>query len=526
MASQLPANLNLSVQEGQLVASPSYDLYPGNYSGEVTFSNGYNQSYQIEVPEKFNWTLSSTRLNGSISVGSSGQINTTIELKSNVDPSFSGEVTGNISQYFSIDRFQFVEAGKYRVIVGYGVNEETRFGNYTGELVVRDRGENRTANLTYSFRDNISPRISDVNVDDLMSTKTGDFSVVTSDNLNVSSVCARVWREAEVQRNNKTVLQNQTLQNSPYCFEQESNSDLWRLRFDETEEIGQYYANVTVNDTSGNSDYRFEPFRVEGLDAMQVLNSDFRYEAIWPSSQAEEQVIELTSSTPVTLKLESFRYEGNNTVEPGILEEGSENPVFFSGNDGEITVEDTGTYRLVVDSDEDSQVNVQKEFSGVVNVSTVPQHVDHPAVIRFSGMVNPGDSPEPENGSIGKFDGFIGYSIPERFTEKYSGNATGRVLFVGTVDREECVGFSRWNQCTGFTFGQLESVKQENQRLESRSFWSLLIGGLLGVSGIVFAGLVVRRHAAWSLAAVKPVEAEHHERVFTEDELREFGVIE
>jgi len=126
VSSQLPSNINLTVSSGNLTATPSYDLYPDNYTGEVELDNGYTQTYTAEIPEKFNWTLTPNQLNGSISVGSSGSINTTqIQLQSNVDPRFSGEITGNISQYFSVDRFQFKEAGKYTVLLGYGVNEDS-----------------------------------------------------------------------------------------------------------------------------------------------------------------------------------------------------------------------------------------------------------------------------------------------------------------------------------------------------------------------------------------------------------------
>lgn len=470
VSSQLPSDINLSINESNLTATPSYSLYPQNYTGKITLSNKYNRTYTVEVPEKFNWTLTSSTLNGSISVGSSGQINTTtIDLESNVDPDFEGEITGNISDYFSVDRFQFEEQGKYTVILGYGVNENTQFGNYSGELTVYgNQNRNQSVNLSYVFEDNILPEITDTEINNVMSTKEASFSAVASDNQKVAAVCGKVWKEAEVERDNSTVLENQTLEDSPYCFKQESNTDLWQLDFADTEEKDtQHYLNLSVNDTSGNAVSRLHSFKVQGLDALEVLETDFRYEAIWPSSQAEREVIELSTSTPVELTLESFRYEGNNTVEPGILKEGNENPQYFSDNDGEITVEDAASYRLVVDSDEDSKIETQKEFSGVLNVTTVPQHVEHPEEIRFSGLVNPGDSPEPASASIGKFDGYAGYSIPERFIEKYTGKATGDIVYIGTVDREECVGFSRWNECTGFTFGKLNDTKQENIDLEN-----------------------------------------------------------
>jgi len=483
VSNQLPSNINLSISTGNLTATPSYDLYPDNYTGEVELDNGHNQTYTVEVPEKFNWTLTPDELNGTISVGSSGQINTTeIQLESNVNPEFSGKIKGNISKFFSVDRFQFEETGLYTAVLGYGVNENTQFGNYSGQLVVEgNQGENQTVNLSYVFEDRISPEIADVDVSDVMSTKSGSFSVVTRDNLGVDGVCTEISREVEVVRNNQKVLENQTLGNSPYCFKQQTNTNLWQLEFTDTDEISTYYANITVSDKSGNNASQLEIFKVEGLDAVEVLNSNFVFEAVNPTtatnqeSKATNKILRLKKSTPVNLTLDTLTHGSpNSTLEEGIgIRKEGEDAAKTLTESQTITIEEEGDYVLVAES------NKIESYHGEIVVDTVPQHVEIPDRIVFDGQIKDPVYPDCNNMSIGEFEGRICFADPDKAEQD-------RIQFEATAPADDCKGVDSWNQCiTGYSLGEIPSIESQ---AKSDRFWRNIAIAFAALIGLIEIG--------------------------------------
>lgn len=525
-SSSLPTDLNLAVNDTNLTASPSYNLFPGNYTGKVTFSNNYNQTYQVEVPETFNWTLTPEELNNTISVGTSGQTSTTqIGLESNIDPEFSGEITGNISEHFSVDRFQFEEAGRYTVVLGYGVNENTQFGNYTGKLVVEDiQGEDQTVNLSYRFEDNIPPEITGTHVDDVMSTKEADFSLAVSDNLNVSQVCAEIYREEEIGKGNTTVIENRTLDDSPYCFEHESDTSLWELGFDDTENRGQYHMDIKANDTSGNAVEQTESFTVESLNVINALETDFRFDDMRPRTDdsperaVEGEILELEKSTPVELSLSELSHrKENSSLTIGVREQSEENIQKLYSEDGKqaVEIEERGKYILEVYSDSQGDT-----YDGTISIDHVPQHTNV-SNIQFSGTVVDPEFPVlPENKSLGDFEGSMQFILNDNDVP------VGIEYEARQLDIENCKNVESWSNCMpGYTLGEIDEVKDEISTVKRNNAILLWFGTLVPLSSLGFLGMFIRRQIAKGrIVAVKPVKLEHFDEEFSEEELREFGV--
>lgn len=510
ISSELPGSIDLETNDSGITAEPSYSLYPRNYTGKVILKNGYNKTFKISVPKSFEWNVSENVLNGTISVGSSGQVNTTkINVRSNINPSFNGKVTGNISDYFSVDRFQFEEKGLYTAVLGYGVNEEVPFGNYTGELVVKEenQGVNKTVNLSYRFKDEIKPEIKSIKTKDFMATERPKIKVSTKDNIGISKVKAKIQKKNESSGNYTNFKEN-------IKFEQKKNTETWYYELKETSEEADYRVNITAADTSGNKVSSNASYRIKRLDVIKIEEDNFRFDSIWPNDKKSREIVRNEKNISASLILEESELPEDSGISFGVLKPGDEQPIPLEEGDP-VGIEEEGSYELVVETSSESRFNESRDYSGVVKVVKPEEHVNLSDIV-FGGTLQSDQYPKPTSMAVGKFRGRLTYlesanesNISELLSEIDSVNDS-LAVYVGTVPRKNCQGTMQWDDggCTGFSIGEMERVEQNNTALVKeneeiregrKNHWiAIFFAGVL-ISGINYLNFVIRSYSKKNL---------------------------
>jgi len=137
----------------------------------------------------------------------------------------------------------------------------------------------------------------------------------------------------------------------------------------------------------------------------------------------------------------------------------------------------------------------------------VPQHYPVPD-IQFEGSVVDPAYPEPTSFTLGNFEGRIEF-LDENRTIHEAIQFTGK-----DFDASECRGVERWSQCIpGFTLGELDTVQQRNQQLQSEvQLWKTLAIGL-GITTAAVLLLLLRSIGLFGVVyTVRPVKTEnmHH----------------
>lgn len=500
--------------DGNLTVAPSNQIKPDTYTGEVTLSTNKTITEEVEIPEVSNWTLNTDELNNTISVGSNGDIqNLTISLTGNTKTRLTANLTGSLSEYYDTQPFFEVYPDIDRdITIGYKVPSDTDFGHYSGKLVLQDAdGENQTVALDAQFKDKIPPEIRDTTYPDTMATQTASQSLVINENLEVDTAVAETVRTIEVEKGNETVVINESV--GTYQFEQQENTDLWTLKFDDTGTIAPYYAHITVNDTAGNTVNRTEHFDVDGLDTIEILNDDFQFTQIKPNNirtnarqKAEQAILKKETDTAVNLTLGRLDHgETNSTVKIGVRHEEEEADAKLEENSLR-TIEKPGTYYLTAEG------NALQHYSGRLDIQTVPQHVEIRSEIKFVGDIIDPEYPQGDTWQRGRFKGNISFVNPERAEQDLI-----KIELVGSA--EDCKGFERWNECiSGFSLGNIEDMKQK-----VRDYGLIAVGGItFGVLCLVFTGLKWRRDGLKNrIVVAHGVKSEHFNREFTDDELDE-----
>lgn len=472
----------------------SEDFSPGTYNAESIFvfdqRSNEKETYDVAVAEVVNWTVGNVTTQANISVDQRGRFGTvTVENHGNTDVSLTAEVTGPISQFVSTNPSIDVFLDNAELTLEYDVARDARFGRYTGNLVLT-RGVNgsndtvRRVNLSTTVLDDIYPEMGEVQVDDLMATRSTTFTVEATDNLGIANVTANVTRVATVRRNNKTVVVNRTVVAAEFSYDSDAN--LWEYTFDRSRNDGVYYADIVVRDAAGNTVRTVERFQVSRLNVTHVTDPRFRLPTIRVKEATRQRFLVNDIKSGFTVHLSRFQYGGNASVEVGVVPPGSETAEFFEEG-GNLTFSKQGVYELVVESREEERLTGEYRYDGRLEVFVPPEHVAVSDVV-FSGAVVSKETPKPEFTKIGSFTGYLGYEeAVERFEERFGeigGNDSQRyAYYIGRIPVEECTGRD-WTACdNSLTLAEFQDVQEANQRLR-QDIW---LYKYFGMGGLAFA---------------------------------------
>lgn len=483
---------NYSVQSNELTVTGEKVIPSNTYPVSVDLAGNSSDEFSIDVPEYNNYQVEPSQINDSLSIGSSGQletINITGDGNSIAEADLS--LSGKISDFVTLlDNDKFIPTDSTRPVnLVYDVPRSQVFGNYTGNLTVSTGQKTENVSLDLELVDNINPVVESSNVQGLMATNSETFSWTVSDNLQVLNGSVKVFREEERVVNvstGRTEMVNVSVDQA-YLSRSEGNDAVWTYGFEDSSDIGSYFVNASFSDASNNTVEKSYGFSVDGLDSVNVLNSDFRFEdsrprnSDNPSRVVERSVFEKSSDKDLTLSVQnSFTVSGNNSVNIGIRREDTTNPATLYKNgstEGNITVTEPGTYLLTVYSND-----AGFSYSGTLELTPVPQHVEIDNTIEFSGsFVDPEYPPLPENRSLGSFKGEM------NFITNDNGVPTG-LEYKGTqTDISDCKGVDSWGDCIpGYTLGEIPEINKQNQRLQTQAnimkfvgvsavFWTIFV---------------------------------------------------
>lgn len=523
-------------QDGDITVNPSTELTPRTYSGEIRLTSNESFEVDVEIPAVSNWTLTTGSLNHTLSTGTSGDItNLTAELEGNTEARITAEITGNLSEYYSTDPvFTLYPNIERQITLGYQIPSDTDFGEYNGHLILKDdQGNNETVNLTAYFEDNEQPEIQNTVFDDVQATQDVEQFVTASDNLEISDVSVEVLREIEIDQGNETIVVNRTV--DEYSFEHRENTDTWKHTFKDTEEIGQHYARIKVWDTANNTVNTTESFQVDGLDATQVLDSNFEFQLIPHNDEISREIIHNEIKSPFNLTLNQFTYGGNSTVKVGVVPPDADSAEFFEETGEVKEFSKKGTYEVVVRSYEEEPAQNLYTYDASLELSVPEQHYPVDNIV-FTGNIDsygyPSESVIYEG--EGAFEGYIAYgfdSAVEGFEENHGdldeGSAVDYAVKISRMPVDACRGSGEWGDCGTLTMGEYQRTVEENDILWFGIKIAVAFGLIVPVGSITYLLLFMRRKLGEGrIVAGKPVKPQHFNKNFTDQELREYGVIE
>lgn len=457
----------------------------GNIS-ETTFDFTY------EVPKQDTINVSTDNISIQRNVGDVGTpfANITVRQEGNVRSSEAGyRFTGNVSELVLNPKSNFTlfRANERRIPFQTDIPLNQEFGNYSGEVEVFSEGDNLTIPVEAEVKDIVAPEISG-EVDDIEATRTPVIGFKVTDNIEVRNASVDI----DLERNNGTDLNV-----SDFGLRETKNDQTrYERKFNSTDLLGNYSANVTALDRAGNRRYQNFSFRVTELDSIDVNRTSPRFEAEEVGEPIERQILQVTYPTSVTFNLTEFSEDKlNNTMLVGIRGPNQETAEEFELDEDEretISFSEEGNYTLVLRSSQD------EAFRGDINITGIDQHVSTEDV-DFSGLFIDPVFPEPVEGvRRGVFEGGIRYESEEA-TEKQ------RVIFEGSVSAERCRGFSEFSQCIpGLPLGQLDKDEETIEKLEGeRNDWRA-IAILSFLSLVVFIGYSKRLRQLKNTVIVSP----------------------
>lgn len=319
--------------------------------------------------------------------------------------------------------------------------------------------------------------------------------MVVDENLEVDSVTAEIVRTVEEEQGNETVEVNETV--GTYTFEKQESTVLWTHELEDISVIAAYYARIKVNDTAGNSVNRTIGFDVDGLDAVQILRQDFEFDKINEQGETQTVILENTVASPFNLSLNSLNYEGNSTLQVGVVPPEGDQPRYFQDNDDRLKFEQSGEYELVVNSYEEEPWQSLYEYDGHIEVETPEQHYPVEDIF-FGGTVDSFGYPEagPFFEGSSEFEGYIGYSfdaVKQGFEEEYGSleNTTSAdyAYKISRLPVDACRGNSDWGQYSTLTMGVYQDTIDENSRLKTER--DVAIG--IALAAVIFVGLYIRK---------------------------------
>ena len=325
--------------------------------------------------------------------------------------------------------------------------------------------------------------------------------MLTSDNLNTTRVNGSVVREFEEMQGNQSVLVNETV--GSFDFERVSPGvEEWTYSFSDTDTIGQYYLRVDAFDESNNSASFTESFKVEGLESVNVLESNFVFDTIRPKGETGIDLVNNSvGGTEFSVSLGDLSYDGNESVRVGLVPPSGESPEFFEINESK-SFSEAGVYEVVLVHSGNDELKGTHRVTGELSVSKPGNHVRPRSVeVSFSGTVKNLDKPPETCERIAEFDSCIAYSLDQSrslFDERFGiqgGNKTDYAYLIGRIPTSDVEGSDEWGDASSLTFGQYNKTEEEKERLQNRVeslestnglLWNLLIFvplTLIGVGG-------------------------------------------
>ncbi|QLG61963.1 hypothetical protein [Halorarum salinum] len=447
-----------------ILVRPPHDFEPGNRSNTfylILPAESHQIQFDYAIREIRNWSVTPTNLTQNVSVGSNGLFGTlAVHQDGNADQTITTNVTGNLSPFLRVEpSFSVHPDTPHEARLTFQVPESTRFGNYSGRLLLTSGEDETRVNLSAVFLDQISPTIQTMELpESVMATQPAPWLLEISDNLAVDQVTANVSKVITVTEGNDTVRTNTSV--TSVEFTHEANTDEWTAEFTDTADITQYYANLSITDTAGNTVHRMHAFTVAGLSAVDITQSNFQFTSIRHKEQATDQILTNSVDSPFSLQLDRFEYAGNASVQVGVLAPDESTPEYFDATGSSIEFTQPGEYQLVVDSREEESASGVYRFDGRLTVSVPDQH-ENVSDIVFGGQINSDEYPEPRELRIDEFEGFIGYdNVLEEFEARFgpvgSDGSRTYTYFLGRVPAENCRGFANWDGCRTISLGELE----------------------------------------------------------------------
>lgn len=352
------------------------------------------------------------------------------------------------------------------------VPESQRFGNYTGNLSMtssQNLSRNDSVNISLTVVDDIKPEITSRSIESVQATNSVDWSVNAEDNLNVSSVSGKVFRQTYT---NGTASGNVTVENFDF---NESGTGVYSYTFSKTDVIGEYFLEMLISDESGNTVSETVGFTVDGLDSVNVLSENFVFDTVQAKDETGFQLVEnKQSGKEFSISLKNLSYGGNGSVEIGVLPPNGESPEIL-GN-GRRSYSEEGVYELVLIHSGDNEVKGTHRVTGEVLVEKPVSHVKPVNVSSvFSGTVKNLDKPSSTCERVKEFDSCVGYSLDETrklFDENYGLNSSGEdrsfAYLIGRIPTSDVEGSSSWGDELSLTFGEYNETIETNERQKRR----------------------------------------------------------
>jgi len=497
------SNVSVDVTGLEAKGDYSFDVALNDKSNNSSF---YTENFTLTVDEYNNFSLRPSNITTNLSIGSSGELETVqIDGSGNSVQEVSLGLEGNISDFVTLlDDDKFVPVNGTRPVnLVYDIPRSTDFGNYNGSLVVNSSNRSRNVSINLSLVDEIRPEFTGNNVSDFMATNPQTFSVDVGDNLGVVNASTRIVREYRTVINettNETELVNETISEG-LMNQSQGNDQKWLYQFKDVDTISQYYAEFNISDESNNTANLTKAFRIEGLDSINVLDSDFEFEDSRPRTddsptrQVEKEVFTKSSDKELDLFLSGVE-KGNNTLYIGIKNEDMSNAKdLYDEQEGlqNVTLTESGTYSLVVYSDD-----AGFSYEGTLNLRPVPQHIQINREVVFSGaFVDPEYPPLPETRSLGSFEGGMEFVLND------NGVPVGLTYNGEQMDISDCKGADSWSNCLpGYTLGEIPKWKQ---RVSAMEFEKNIALGAMGASWLFVIFMIFNGYAEGFAVSTKEV---------------------
>lgn len=426
------------------------------------------------------WSFDQDRVNESFSVGSSSSLNLSINGLSNSSESVDINTNGNFSDFvYSIQSpVQTIPGQDVSVLNQVSVDRDQQFGYYNGSIEGVGGNTSDSVPVELHIVDDVDPEIISTSFGSGMALTNLSFSVDARDNLNVSGVEMDLFREVEVVEDNETVLVNESFMENVSMSK--SGSSTYSYTLSDTDDIGQYFANVTITDSSGNSVNTTESFRVNGLDSVHVSDSNFVFDTIEAKGETGFDLVNSSiGGKEFSVSLKSLSFGGNESVSVGVRPPGDDGfEVLEEGGEGR-SYSESGVYELVLLHSGSDELEGTHRVTGELFVERPLQHVEPVnSSVSFSGTVKNLDKPQSDCLGVGAFDSCIGYSfdgVKKLFEDRHGsidegGNESmGYAWKISRVPTSQVEGTSEWGDSTGFTMGEFERKVDEAEQRESEA---------------------------------------------------------
>lgn len=416
--------------------------------------------------------------------------------------SYSGNVSELLDSPNTVTLFNN-ESSSFPLVANVPRNQE--FGRYKGNLSLtglENSNFSESINVSLSVVDDISPEFNSVDVGSVMASQSVDWSVVTSDNLGTSKVNGTVFREVEQQKNNSTVIVNETVEE--FQFENTSQ-ETWSYTFSNTDANGTYYTRIKAFDESNNSVETVKSFSVNRLSSVSLDSNNFVFDTIRPKEKTSRALLNNSvEGTEFTVTLESLGFDGNESVSIGVVPPSGESPEIIDQGESR-SFSDTGVYEVVLLHSGNDELEGTHRVTGRLSVGKPSIH-ERPLSeeISFSGTVKNLDKPPELCQRVKEFDSCIAYSLDQSrsmFEERYGvqdENSSDYAFLLGRIPTESVEGSSEWGDEASLTFGQYNKTIERNEEQavtiedlrESKNDWrtALLVSIFLfpGLGGLLF----------------------------------------